>query len=478
MEKVQEFLEKRNGVQQPCFAKRLLAVIPYHQEALLALTSSYSLRVPTWAINNQRLKISGDLLCQTLIQWGFNGLVLGLHRLSSPSPIKSDTFAALETLANLLKNYQLKLILVPETQEHTIPKLADIRQLSDCFQQRGFSSLMIQSKVPFMTHRPKEMTIGDLFEQEFSILQQGLSNLDYAIKLSFPMGYNSVSWPYGFEQSPSFIYPQTQLVFSVTAQDPWESTQGEHPLWSALWRASKPWRCGLLPMIDAGGAGKGGGLWPLATRIELEMTLARCQRHHFIGSLITTATLPFSSSLNALNLQIAGWRLQSPLDSQLSYCQGLERFSKPKPSIQLMHLLDENARMISDVQQFCNSSTLSYPSVGAGREEAEFFLTRLAQLQQKAQAFIHLPQLSYCYRDLRRFVMYELQKRQQPLLKSYLQGEEGEPGFWTEVEGGKMPAGYVASPRIQVLRIPLCGKEASERRHLYCENDLLNSCSR
>ncbi len=464
-------LHSCQGLYQPRFSKRLLGLVPYSQEVLIPLTQEYELYLPAWCIDQHRLSLSGDAICQALIQWGFNGLILGFHRSSAP-PAKAELeFAALNELVHLLKGYGLDLILAPYKKRAELPKPSHVQVLSTLFQQSNVSGVVLESQVPYLTRRPREVTLRDLLEEEFDVLQQAVSQLECYIHLSLPLQYDPISFSECLKAIPSLLLPETHLLFSNKSQVPWEYSQEDHPLWQQLYQAPRSWPCGVLPMIDAGAAGKGGGFWPLSNREEVEATLLRCQRHRFQGAVISSATLPVPNSLAALNLQHAGRRLWGKEeDSSAVYLQALEKFVVREKSCILGKLLESQKQLIEDVQRFCFESS---QGGSLEREEAELLLAQLNQFQHRAQPFSHLIQFDYCYRDLRRFVMHELQKRQQPLPKSYLHQEEGGAGFWTEVEGGKMPAGYLASPRIRRLKVPLCGEEGSECRRLYAENDLL-----
>lgn len=108
--------------------------------------------------------------------------------------------------------------------------------------------------------------------------------------------------------------PKTTIAFSAVHGDWMLDHLNPNPCWSALRQERLPVTTALLPILNLGGVGQGGGMWPVVPFDLYDDYFPRLKRHHFLGAIAATTTIPPGPGFLECNLWVGSqllWHIHS-----------------------------------------------------------------------------------------------------------------------------------------------------------------------
>lgn len=363
-------------------------------------------------LKNANLPI--DVLCERLIEFGYNTLALNFF---------SD--ANLETISS----YGLKSLLMLEGSYKSLPAVDYVYYPS-----------------PYMDDCSKTQ-LERAVSEAFKIIKY----LHKHSTLIFqPHQTESVHW---WNKLLDELPDKTILAF------PTHERNGHlHPFWDILHSSIDVSSTSIMPILNAGCLGIGEGLWPLMLADHIEDVLLKCNSHSFSGFLSLAANMPAYEAWGSLNLWIAA---RSQWVNPICSCQDIAKdwFKLYRPDIDLQLCL-EPIKLLTDLTHKVVNwlEDESTPTTECWRSKLEFAFSYLKLISGYAwenytacnSAYPSLEDyFRYCYVDLRSLLFHLILKHQIPI-SQMIDSEDVKGGFWTELRGA--PGQAVRSGGHVILR--------------------------
>jgi hypothetical protein len=447
------------GDQQPRYENRLLWI---EGDVEIKLDPALTIVLPRHLVSSS-LSITLEerivILCRKAIEMGFNGLILGAlfaEVLQSGDLPRSECLLIDQVIAG----FGLRFFIMPLASDESI----DYSTLFDVFP----ACCGVVYRCVKLAKQPESTTQLEKLVMQVNCVRQAVPDskellcyLPQDILTCQKYRYSGV-WSQLCDQLPG----NTTLVFSATAADPPSLAVSMHPFWNELRCSLDVSGVPLLPLLNVGAIGCGGGLWPLSLANEIENTIAKCRRHYFSGVIAIIPAMPKDGSLAHSNLWVTAQRLWRG-EASASELMALW-FDVYRPDVdytKAMPLLTEATALALEVTSlFSVSIAKSHEQWRAALESA---FARLKNLSCQMWEELHhavlasLPSLKDCfepfYVEMRR-LLFQLMLVQQVSLPQIVEDGDLSAGFWTKlnaVRGQSVRAGaeiaYVKSCQVDDL---------------------------
>lgn len=351
-------------------------------------------------------------LCEGAIALGFNTIAFGAL-LSPGVREEAAPLPAIELIAAIVEEYGLKLYAMVMAAA-SIPAL--IRLWPGC------SGAIVTSRVSKQSQAT--MTYVELIAEGAACLRKAM---DKRLDLLLYLPESSLT---GWEELLDTLPQGVTLLFPAKAGC---SLSGSlHPLWESLRRSPDSAATPLLPIINVGGLGVGGGLWPLLLYPYIDEVMSRMRRHPFSGIVAMVPTMPTIKGLSHCNLWVLGQRLWSQGYSANELAAQWFDIYLPDYSFEKCEptLLEATALALR-IDELMGAATSQYSSE-QWRSLVEEAFARLKALNLARPWEGLAPYRPPFYADLRRLLFY-LMLNHQLSVPQVIDDADLVPAFWTDI---------------------------------------------
>ncbi|NGX42480.1 MAG: hypothetical protein K940chlam7_00760 [Chlamydiae bacterium] len=458
-------------------------------ESLGERVSKFPLR-PLWLTSFGRLaelpfgeKL--ESICRGVVQLGYNAVCLPCHE----DEIEKNEFDKLEVFHDFGIQVILKLEIDQSEGEclldhHFREKVQDfvhsLQQVS-CVDYIFWEGTFTQRE--FQQHsEAQDLLLSDMAIREVRILEEALleqRSLIYYLPCEDLLSAQ--------EQAPWFssfcddVGKNTIVAFSAVAGDPAFDHQQPHPFWEIFRQSLDSLYTPLLPIVNIGAVKQGECLWPTLSLDLINRYLLPCNRHHFLGVLSLTPSLPKATSFLSCNLWVASqilWGQSQPERLVETWFAAYRPELNRSGFVETLKEIRQVALGISFLRYSSNEGELSKEEC---RAQAESLLAQLRRLQiviensettrnQEDDKLTFKEYFTFFARDARRIILHFLQCNHVSVA-NVLNGEDMLESFWTAVNqpsGG----GILAGVKPTLFEEPNKGEEGSAMRKIYEETTL------
>lgn len=272
------------------------------------------------------------------------------------------------------------------------------------------------------------------------------------------------------------------LSFPAVAGNLFANHIQAHPFWEKLRHQLYPSSSALMPILNAGQAKQGEGLWPVLSEDIIENYVPRCRNANFVGILTLTGEIPAEHGILHCNLWAAAQAMWTNLPVKMLIETWFGAF-RPDWNYSLNRELLSQIQMLSKEVHFLKSITnenrRDFLSGQECKQMAESILSKLNDLESKFEKnhkFSKKQEKSslndyfvFFAIDVRRIVAYVMQCCHISIPHGLNENEDKE-AFWTKGNG----SGPRSTSRITLLEVPNKSHTSPKMHAIYQENRLLS----